>query len=28
MTMGRVNSVHIELRGLCKACQRKLRVKG
>ena len=28
MAMGTVNSVHIELRGLCKACQRKLRFKG
>jgi Fur family peroxide stress response transcriptional regulator len=25
---GTVNSVHVELRGLCKACQRKRRVKG
>jgi Fur family peroxide stress response transcriptional regulator len=28
MAMGKVNSVHIELRGLCKACQRKRRDKG
>ena len=28
MNMGKVNSVHVELRGLCKACQRKRRVKG
>ena len=27
-TMGTVNSVHVELRGLCKACQKKRRVKG
>jgi len=27
-TMGTVNSVHVELRGLCKACQRKRRLKG
>jgi len=26
-TMGRVNSVHVELRGLCRACQRKRRDK-
>jgi Fur family peroxide stress response transcriptional regulator len=26
--MGTVNSIHVELRGLCKACQRKRRVKG
>ena len=28
MAMGKVNSVHVELRGLCKACQRKRRDKG
>ena len=28
MAMGTVDSVHVELRGLCKACQRKWRVKG
>jgi Fur family peroxide stress response transcriptional regulator len=28
MAMGTVNSVHIELRGLCKVCQRKRRLKG
>ena len=28
MAMGTVSSVHIELRGLCKACQRKRRDKG
>ena len=28
MTMGTVNSVHVELRGLCKVCQRKKRDKG
>ena len=27
MTMGKVNSIHVELRGLCKACQRKQRNK-
>jgi Fur family transcriptional regulator, peroxide stress response regulator len=27
-TMGTVNSIHVELRGLCKTCQRKRRVKG
>jgi len=27
-SMGTVNSIHVELRGLCKACQRKRRVKG
>jgi len=26
--MGKVNSVHVELRGLCKACERKRRLKG
>ncbi len=28
MTMGTVNSIHVELRGLCKACQGKQRDKG
>ena len=28
MAIGTVNSVHVELRGLCKACQRKQRVRG
>ena len=28
IAMGKVNSVHIELRGLCKTCQRKRRGKG
>ena len=28
IAMGKVNSVHIELRGLCKTCQRKRRDKG
>src|SRR4030042_5392045 len=27
-TMGTVNSIHVELRGLCKACERKRRLKG
>jgi Fur family peroxide stress response transcriptional regulator len=27
MAMGTVNSVHVELRGLCKTCQRKRRSK-
>jgi Fur family peroxide stress response transcriptional regulator len=27
MAMGKVNSVHVELRGLCRACQRKRRGK-
>jgi Fur family peroxide stress response transcriptional regulator len=27
MIMGTVNSIHVELRGLCKACQRKRRNK-
>jgi Fur family transcriptional regulator, peroxide stress response regulator len=27
-TLGRVNSIHVELRGLCKACQRKRRDNG
>ncbi len=27
-TMGTVNSIHVELRGICKACERKRRVKG
>jgi len=27
MAMGIVNSIHVELRGLCKSCQRKRRVK-
>jgi len=27
-TMGTVNSIHVEVRGLCNACQRKQRVKG
>jgi Fur family peroxide stress response transcriptional regulator len=26
--MGTVNSVHVEVRGVCKACQRKRRVRG
>jgi Fur family peroxide stress response transcriptional regulator len=26
--MGTVNSIHVELRGLCKACERKRGVKG
>jgi Fur family peroxide stress response transcriptional regulator len=26
-TIGTVNSIHVELRGICKACQRKQRVK-
>ena len=28
MTMGTVNSIHVELRGLCKVCQRKRHDKG
>jgi Fur family peroxide stress response transcriptional regulator len=28
MAMGTVNSIHVELRGLCKACQMKRRDKG
>jgi len=28
MSLGTVNSIHVELRGLCKACQRKRRDKG
>ena len=28
MTMGTVNSIHVELRGLCKACQGKRHEKG
>jgi len=28
MSMGTVNSIHVELRGLCKACQRKRSDKG
>ena len=28
MTMGTVNSIHVELRGLCKACQGKRHDKG
>jgi Fur family peroxide stress response transcriptional regulator len=26
-TLGTVNSIHVEVRGLCKACQRKRRIK-
>jgi len=26
-TMGTVNSIHVELRGLCKTCQKKQRIK-
>ena len=28
MAMGTVNSVHVELRGLCKTCQRERRIRG
>jgi Fur family transcriptional regulator, peroxide stress response regulator len=28
VTMGTVNSIHVELRGLCRACQRKRQNKG
>jgi Fur family peroxide stress response transcriptional regulator len=28
MAMGTVNSIHVEVRGLCKDCQRKRRVRG
>ena len=28
VTMGKVNSIHVELRGLCRVCQRKRRNKG
>jgi Fur family peroxide stress response transcriptional regulator len=28
MAMGTVNSIHVELRGLCKACQQKRQDKG
>jgi Fur family peroxide stress response transcriptional regulator len=27
-SMGTVNSIHVELRGLCKACQKRRRIKG